>query len=47
MSALLYLDRFCISIAEVYIQQDLGLTDKQVGAMLSAFFWVDKIVIEP
>ena len=39
MSALLYLDRFCISIAEVYIQQDLGLTDKQVGAMLSAFFW--------
>jgi len=39
MSALLYLDRFCISIAEVYIQQDLGLTDRQVGWMLSAFFW--------
>jgi sugar phosphate permease len=39
MSALLYLDRFCISIAEVYIQQDLGLTDEQVGWMLSAFFW--------
>ncbi|MCA9121792.1 MAG: MFS transporter [Planctomycetaceae bacterium] len=39
MSALLYLDRFCISIAEVYIQQDLGLSDEQVGWMLSAFFW--------
>ena len=39
MSALLYLDRYCISIAEVYIQQDLGLSDKQVGWMLSAFFW--------
>ncbi|MEX0819192.1 MAG: MFS transporter [Pirellulaceae bacterium] len=39
MSALLYLDRFCISIAEIYIQQDLGLSDKQVGWMLSAFFW--------
>ncbi len=39
MSVLLYLDRFCISIAEVYIQQDLGLSDQQVGLMLSAFFW--------
>ncbi len=39
MSVLLYLDRFCISIAEVYIQQDLGLTDQQIGLMLSAFFW--------
>ncbi len=39
MSALLYLDRFCISFAEVYIQEDLGLTNAEVGWMLSAFFW--------
>lgn len=39
MSMLLYLDRFCISFAEVYIKQDLGLTDVQVGWMLSSFFW--------
>ncbi|MCO6455450.1 MAG: MFS transporter [Pirellulaceae bacterium] len=39
MSVLLYLDRFCISFAEMYIQEDLGLTNTQVGWMLSAFFW--------
>ena len=39
MAVLLYLDRFCISFAEVFIQEDLGLTDTQVGWMLSAFFW--------
>lgn len=39
MSVLLYLDRFCISFAEVFIKQDLGLSDVQVGWMLSAFFW--------
>jgi MFS transporter, ACS family, glucarate transporter len=39
MAVLLYLDRFCISFAEVYIQEDLGLTNTQVGWMLSAFFW--------
>ncbi len=39
MSVLLYLDRFCISFAEVFIKEDLGLTDTQVGWMLSAFFW--------
>jgi MFS transporter, ACS family, glucarate transporter len=39
LAVLLYLDRFCISIAELYIQQDLGLTDVQIGWMLSAFFW--------
>ena len=39
MSVLLYLDRFCISFVEVYVQEDLGLTDTQVGWMLSAFFW--------
>jgi MFS transporter, ACS family, glucarate transporter len=39
LAVLLYLDRFCVSIAELYIQQDLGLTDVQIGWMLSAFFW--------
>ncbi len=39
MSVLLYLDRFCISFAEVFIKEDLRLTDTQVGWMLSAFFW--------
>lgn len=39
MAVLLYLDRFCISFAEIFIKEDLGLTDIQVGWMLSAFFW--------
>ncbi|GIW94883.1 MAG: hypothetical protein KatS3mg110_2924 [Pirellulaceae bacterium] len=39
MSVLLYLDRFCVSFAELYMKQDLGLTDMQVGWMFSAFFW--------
>ena len=38
-SFLLYLDRFCISFAELFIKQDLGLSDIQIGWMLSAFFW--------
>ncbi len=37
-AVLLYLDRFCISFAETYIREDLGLSDTQVGWMLSAFF---------
>jgi sugar phosphate permease len=39
MSFLLYLDRFCISFAETFIKQDLGLSDVQMGWVLSAFFW--------
>lgn len=39
MAVLLYLDRFCISFAEIYIKQDLGLTDWQIGLLVSAFFW--------
>lgn len=38
MAVLLYLDRYCISIAEIYISQDLGLTEKQMGWVLGAFF---------
>src|SRR5882672_9147811 len=39
VAVLLYLDRFCLSFAEAFIQQDLGLSDTQVGWLLSAFFW--------
>ncbi len=39
MSVLLYLDRFCVSLAEVYMKQDLQLSDFQIGWMMSAFFW--------
>jgi nitrate/nitrite transporter NarK len=39
VSVLLYLDRFCLSFAETYIKEDLGLTDTQSGWLLSAFFW--------
>lgn len=38
MSVLLYLDRFCISFAEVFIKEDLGLADWQIGWMLGSFF---------
>src|SRR5262245_33297640 len=38
-SVLLYLDRICISFAERYIKEDLGLSNDEVGWMLSAFFW--------
>lgn len=39
MSVLLYLHRYCISIAQTYIQEDLDLSNAQVSWMLSAFFW--------
>jgi nitrate/nitrite transporter NarK len=39
MAILLYLDRFCISFAEIYIKEDLHLSDTQIGWVLSAFFW--------
>ncbi|MBM82900.1 MAG: MFS transporter [Planctomycetaceae bacterium] len=38
MAVLLYLDRFCVSFAEPYIRQDLGLSSFQMGLFLSAFF---------
>ena len=38
MSVLLYLDRFCVSFAEPYIRQDLGLSSFQMGFFFSAFF---------
>ena len=39
MAILLYLDRFCIGIAEPFIRQDLGLSKMQMGVFMSAFFW--------
>ena len=39
MAVLLYLDRFCIGIAEPLIRQDLGLSKVQIGWFMSAFFW--------
>jgi MFS family permease len=39
MAVLLYLDRICLSITERYIKEDIGLSDTQVGFLLSAFFW--------
>ncbi len=38
MAVLLYLDRFCISFAEGFIKEDLGLADWQTGWMLGCFF---------
>ena len=38
MAILLYLDRFCISFAEVFIKDELGLSDKQIALILGSFF---------
>lgn len=39
MSILLYLDRFCISVAVVFMEEDLGLVSWQSDVIFSAFFW--------
>lgn len=39
MAVLLYLDRFCISLAERYIKEDLNLSEDQISLFLSMFFW--------
>jgi sugar phosphate permease len=36
---ILYLDRFCLSIIERFVKEDLQLSDDQVALLLSAFFW--------
>jgi sugar phosphate permease len=38
-SFLLYLDRFCPSVLERYIKEDLRLSDQQIALLFSAFFW--------
>lgn len=39
MSVLLYLDRFCVSFAERFIREDLGLAESQMAWFISLFFW--------
>ena len=39
VAVLLYLDRICLSIVERYVKDGLGLSNFQVGLLLSAFFW--------
>ena len=47
MSVLLYLDRVCVSIAEGYIRDDLGLSDQQMSWFLGVFFWTYAIAQVP
>lgn len=39
MAVLLYLDRFCVSLASDYIKEDLRLTQQQIGWFLGLFFY--------
>src|SRR6478609_6128426 len=39
MAVILYLDRFCVSFAERYIKEDLGLSEREMAWFISAFFW--------
>jgi sugar phosphate permease len=39
MAVVLYLHRICLSFVERYIKDDLGLSNEQIGVVLSAFFW--------
>lgn len=38
MAVVLYLDRFCVSFAERYIKEDLGLSEREMAAFISGFF---------
>ena len=38
MAILLYLDRFCIGIAEPFIRQDLGLSKQQMGIFMTFLY---------
>ncbi|MFO1021205.1 MAG: MFS transporter [Planctomycetales bacterium] len=39
LAVLLYLDRFCVSFAVRYIQEDLRLSEDQIGLFLGIFFF--------
>lgn len=39
MSVMMYLDRLCVTFAQTFIQEDLGLTTYETSWILSAFFW--------
>lgn len=38
-AALLYLERVCLSVAAVYIREDLRLTEVELGWAMGVFFW--------
>jgi sugar phosphate permease len=38
MAVVLYLHRYCLSFAERYIKDDLGLSNDQIGVLFGAFF---------
>lgn len=38
MAIVLYLDRYCVSFAERFIKEDLGLSEFQMATFISAFF---------
>ncbi len=38
-AVLLYLERVCLSVAEVFIRQDLHLSRERMNLVLGAFFW--------
>ena len=38
MAIVLYLHRYCLSFAERYIKDDLGLSNDQIGILFGAFF---------
>ncbi|MSQ94745.1 MAG: MFS transporter [Gemmataceae bacterium] len=38
VAVLLYLDRYCLGYVTPYVKEDLGLSSRQTGFMLSAFF---------
>lgn len=39
MAVLLYLDRFCVSLAADYIKEDLNLSQQEIGWFLGLFFY--------
>ena len=39
MSSLMYLDRFCVTFAQSFIQEDLGLSAYETSWIISCFFW--------
>jgi ACS family glucarate transporter-like MFS transporter len=39
VAMMLYLDRICLSMAGPYVQEELHLSDPQMGLLLGAFFW--------
>jgi sugar phosphate permease len=47
VAVMLYLDRFCLAIMERDIKEDLDLSNRQVGWLLSAFSWTYAVAQVP